>query len=46
MHGSRKLCQRGSNSYNVVFSFVRGEMIQIALKVGHHHLNGVSLAGL
>ena len=36
MHGSRKFCQRGSNSDFFVFFFVRGERIQIALKAGHH----------
>ena len=51
MRGSRKFCQRGSNSDNVYFFLMREERIKIALKEGHHrpagerHLNGVSLAG-
>ena len=47
MRGSRKLCQRGSNSDNVFFFFLmRGKRIQISLQAGHHRrLNGVSLAG-
>ena len=40
MCGSRKFCQRGSNFDNFFFFFffklMRGEMIQIPLKVGHH----------
>ena len=35
MRGSRKFCQRGSNSDNI-FSDNEGERIQIPLKVGHH----------
>ena len=50
MRGSRKFCQSGSNSDNVfcfifLYFFMREEMIQIALKEGNVHLNGVSLAG-
>ena len=37
MRGPRKFCQRWSNFENVFFfSLMRGEMIQIALKRGHH----------
>ena len=41
MRGSRKFCQKGSDSDNVFFSsffsfFMRGERIQIALKAGHY----------
>ena len=45
MHGSKKFCQRGSNSgvflfvccYLIVFSYLmRREKIQIPLKAGHH----------
>ena len=39
MRGSRKLCQRGSNSDNVLFfsSFsMRGKRIQITIKAGQH----------
>ena len=53
MRGSRKFCQRGSNSDNLLifFSDNEGERIQVPLIVGHQwppakrHLNGVSLAG-
>ena len=39
MHGSRKFCQRGSNSDNVFFQLMRGEPIRIPLKAGHHWLS-------
>ena len=40
MRGSRKFCQRESNF--ATFCFWGSK---IALKAGHHHFNGVSLAG-
>ena len=44
MHGSRKICKRGSNSDMFFFQMMRERgSIQIPLKVGH--LNGVSLVG-
>ena len=42
MRGSRKFCQRGSNSATLTFFFfvfllvMRGGLIQIPHKVGHH----------
>ena len=33
---NRKFCQRGSHFENVFYKFMRGGMIQIALKAGHH----------
>ena len=54
MRGSRKFCQRGSNSATltkIFFCIKRGEMIQIQQKAGHHrhaserHFNGVSFVG-
>ena len=33
---NRKFCQRGSHFVNVFYKFMRGGMIQIALKAGHH----------
>ena len=48
MRGSRKFCQRGSDSARVFFlCLFRGERIQISLKASHHRPareNGVSLA--
>ena len=34
--GSRKFCQRGSNSATLTIYFFRGERIQILLKAGQH----------
>ena len=36
MRGSRKFCQKGSNSDNVFFFLMRGERIQIGIKEGNH----------
>ena len=36
MCGSRKLCQRGSNSENVFFCVDEGRLDQYSIKAGHH----------
>ena len=36
MRGSRKFCQRGSNSDTIIFWLMRWDRIQIPLKASHH----------